>query len=72
MIRSECYLKGRLVKQFEQVEISTVEGLATGGRGPQYVDGRHIWLMDGAEIAEDVARLLLRHGAELEPAPSGR
>ncbi|MEI5520681.1 hypothetical protein WB388_08705 [Streptomyces brasiliscabiei] len=43
MIRRETFCDDRLVKEIDQVDVST-----QGGRS--YVDGRHIWLLDGEEV----------------------
>lgn len=43
MIRRETFCDGRLVKEIDQVDVST-----QGGR--RYVDGRHNWLLDGEEV----------------------
>lgn len=63
MIRTEAYLGGRLVKEIEQMDVSSVEQLSTGDK---LVDGRHIWRMDGGLIREDAALLILRHKDELD------
>lgn len=50
MIRTEAYLDGRLVKEVDQIDVMNAQTLRH-----EYVDGRHRWLLDGAEITEDRA-----------------
>ena len=50
MMRTETYLGGRLVKEIDQVDVSS--GLTMRY---EYVDGRHRWLLDGTEVTEDEA-----------------
>jgi hypothetical protein len=50
MIRTETYLGGRLVKEIDQVDVSSAQTLRR-----EYIDGRHRWLLDGTEITEDEA-----------------
>ena len=47
MVRTETYLGGRLVKEIDQVDVSSGMTMRY-----EYVDGRHRWLLDGTEIAE--------------------
>jgi len=62
-VRYEVYCKGRLLKVFEQVNVSTLGDIAHGE--PQYVDGYHFWKIDEDEVAADVAQALLaRYGEE--------
>ena len=48
MIRTETYLDGRLVKQFDMVNV----GPTADKPWPEWVDGHHTWLLDGEEIGE--------------------
>jgi len=50
MIRTETYLGGRLVKEIDQVDVMTAQTMRH-----EYVDGRHRWFLDGAEVTEDEA-----------------
>jgi hypothetical protein len=54
MIRIETYLGGRLVKEIDQVDVSNSLTMRY-----EYIDGRPRWLLDGAEITEDEATILL-------------
>ena len=54
MIRTETYLDGRLVKEIDQVDVMSAQTLRH-----EYVDGRHRWLLDGAEITGSQAEELL-------------
>jgi hypothetical protein len=54
MNRTETYLDGRLVKEIDQVDVMTAQTLRH-----EYVDGRHRWLLDGAEVTEAEALDLL-------------
>ena len=56
MIRTEAYLDGRLVKEFDMVNI----GPAAEKPYDDWIDGRYRWLLDGAEITEARALELLR------------
>lgn len=47
MMRQEQYCGGRLVKKIDQINMG---GAATNFTD-QYVDGRHVWLLDGEEVA---------------------
>ncbi|MCM1972309.1 hypothetical protein [Streptomyces sp. G1] len=46
MVRHETHCDGRLVKEVEQVDVSTSD------LRDQFIDGRHIWLLDGTEVTE--------------------
>jgi len=46
MVRSERFCEGRLVKEVDQINVG---GAATNFTD-QYVDGRHVWLLDGEEV----------------------
>ncbi len=68
MIRIETYCGGRLVKEFDQVDVMSAQTLRH-----EYTDGRHRWLLDGAEISEDRALELVEQDARQDPdAASGR
>jgi hypothetical protein len=45
MIRRETFCDGRLVKEIDQIDVSS--GLT--GR-TEYMDGPHRWLLDGEEV----------------------
>lgn len=53
MIRTETYLGGRLVKEIDLIDVLALEGNASTDHA--YVDGRHRWLLDGAEVTDDEA-----------------
>jgi hypothetical protein len=55
MIRTETYLDGRLVKEFDMVNI----GPSAEKPYDDWIDGRYRWLLDGAEITEPQAQELL-------------
>lgn len=46
MIRRETFCDGRLVKEIDQIDVSV------GGGYQQYIDGRHIWLLNDEEVQE--------------------
>ena len=54
MTRTETYLDGRLVKEFDQIDVMSAQTLRH-----EYIDGRHRWLLDGNEITEDRALALI-------------
>jgi len=54
MIRTETYLDGRLVKEFDMVDVMSAQTMRH-----EYIDGRHRWLLDGDEITEPQAEELL-------------
>ncbi|MGW2939992.1 hypothetical protein ACWGQ5_47445 [Streptomyces sp. NPDC055722] len=49
MTRRETYCGGRLVKEIDQIDVSTWEDVARS-RPPRFVDGGYIWWLDGEEI----------------------
>jgi hypothetical protein len=51
MIRREFYRDGRLVREIDQVDVTSSRTMAH-----EYVDGRHRWLLDGEEITEAEAQ----------------
>jgi len=55
VIRTETYLDGRLVKEFDMVNI----GPSAEKPYDDWIDGRYRWLLDGAEITESRAEELL-------------
>jgi hypothetical protein len=44
--RRETFCDGLLVKEIDQIDVST------SGLRNQFVDGRHTWLLDGEEVQE--------------------
>lgn len=46
MVRREQFCGGRLVKEIDQINVG---GAATNFQN-HYVDGRHVWLLDGEEV----------------------
>ena len=44
MIRREQFCDSRLVKEIDQIDVSD------GPDRRQFIDGRHIWLLDGEEV----------------------
>ncbi|WP_331756753.1 hypothetical protein [Streptomyces decoyicus] len=46
MIRRETFCDGRLVKEIDQIDVTTSPS------AQQYMDGRHIWLLNGEEVQE--------------------
>ena len=56
VIRTETYLDGYLVKEIDQIDVTSAQTLRT-----EYIDGYHRWLLDGAEITEAQALELIRN-----------
>lgn len=46
MVRREQFCGGRLLKEIDQINV----GGAVTNFKDQFVDGRHIWLLDGEEV----------------------
>jgi len=61
-VRYETYCHGRLLKVFEQLDISTMGDVADGER--KYVDGLHYWKIDEQEVAADIAQAMLARYSE--------
>jgi hypothetical protein len=62
-VRYEIYCQGRLLKVFEQVNVSTIGDIAKGK--PTYVEGSHYWKIDEQVVAADIAQAMLaRYGEE--------
>jgi hypothetical protein len=55
MIRTETYLSGRLVKEIDQVNV----GPTADKPYDEWVDGRHRWFLDRAEITAAEAKTAL-------------
>jgi hypothetical protein len=53
-VRYEVYCGGRLLKVFEQVDVSSPES-----DGREFVDGQFRWMVDEQFVADDVAGALL-------------
>ena len=51
MMRREQFCGGRLVKEIDQVNVG---GAATNFKD-HYVDGLHVWLLDGEEVTQTEA-----------------
>jgi hypothetical protein len=60
LIRTEAYLGGRLIKEIAQLNM----GPTAARPYDLWVDGRHRWLLDGAEVTEDEAQALITGPAE--------
>jgi hypothetical protein len=62
-VRYEIYCQGRLLKVFEQIDVSTMGDIAKGK--PAYVDGSHYWKIDEQTVAPDIAQAMLaKYGEE--------
>lgn len=60
-VRYETYCDGRLLKVFEQVDVTT--GMHAVADGIEFVDGQHYWKIDEQRVADDVAQAMLaKHG----------
>ena len=55
MNRTETYLDGRLIKDIGMVNV----GPTADKPYDEWVDGRHMWLLDGREITEPAALHLI-------------
>lgn len=55
--RYETYCDGRLLKVFEQVDVTT--GMYPEADGTEFVDGQHYWKIDEQRVADDVAQAML-------------
>jgi len=56
-VRYEVYCDGRLLKVYEQLDVSTVHQAARDQR--EYIDGQHYWKIDEQTVADDVAQAML-------------
>ena len=61
-VRYEIRCGGRLLKVFDQIEITTMGERARGEES--WVDGNHWWKVDEQEVATDVARAMLDKAGE--------
>ena len=57
-VRYETFCGGRLLKVFEQVNVTL--GMAAESDGTEFVDGQHFWKIDEQRVADDVAQAMLR------------
>lgn len=55
--RYEVFCDGRLLKVFDQIDVTTLGDLAKKRRS--YVDGTHYWKIDEQEVADDVAAAMI-------------
>ena len=56
-VRYEVFCGGRLLKVFEQINVSD-PGHAEAD-GVEFVDGQHFWKVDEQQVADDVAQAML-------------
>jgi hypothetical protein len=71
-VRYETFCSGRLLKVFEQVNVTTLGDLADAeadgapADGVRFVDGAHFWKIVEQRVADDVAQAML---AKWEASP---
>jgi hypothetical protein len=56
-VRHETFCDGRLLKVFEQIDVTT--GPHREADGIEFVDGQHFWKVDEQRVADDVASAML-------------
>jgi hypothetical protein len=56
-VRYETFCGGRLLKVFEQVDVTS--GMHAMADGTEFVDGQHFWKIDEQRVADDVALAML-------------
>ena len=64
-VRYETYCGGRLLKVYEQLDVTSMGGNATAD-GTEFVDGQHFWKVDEQRVADDVAQAMLAKWEEPE------
>lgn len=58
-VRYEAYCGGRLLKVYEQVDVSAPGSATDVADGTEFVDGQHFWKVDEQRVADDVAQAML-------------
>jgi hypothetical protein len=66
-VRYETFCDGRLLKVFEQVDITT--GMHAVADGTEFVDGQHFWKIDEQRVADDVAQAMLAQSTAATTGP---
>lgn len=61
-VRYETRCGGRLLKVFDQVNVTTAAHREADGT--EFVDGQHWWVVDEQRVADDVALALLAQAGE--------
>jgi hypothetical protein len=56
-VRYETFCNGRLLKVFEQVDVTS--GMKAVADGTEFIDGQHYWKVDEQRVADDVAQAML-------------
>ena len=56
-VRYETYCSGRLLKVFDQLDVT--EAGHPEADGTKFIDGQHRWIIDGKFVADDVAQAML-------------